>query len=37
MVTSKKGRHSGQKKSFKLEDIWRIRTRFESFSDNIKV
>lgn len=29
MVTSKKGRHSGQKKPFKLEDIWHIRTRLE--------
>ena len=29
MVMSNKGRHSGQKKPFKLKDIWRIRTRLE--------
>ncbi len=29
MVTSNNGRHSGQKKPFKLEDIWRIRPRIE--------
>ncbi|WP_017101394.1 hypothetical protein [Vibrio tasmaniensis] len=26
---TKKGHLTGQKKSFKLEDIWRIRTRLE--------
>ena len=26
---TKKGHRTGQKKPFKLEDIWRIRTRLE--------
>lgn len=35
MLTTTKGRHLGQKKPFKLEDIWRIRTRLE-IEGNIK-
>ncbi len=29
VTTIKQRRHLGQKKPFKLEDIWRIRTRLE--------
>jgi hypothetical protein len=29
MVTQQDTKHIGQKRPFKLEDIWRIRTRLE--------
>ena len=35
MLTNKKGRATGQKKPFKMEDIWRIRTRLE-IEENLK-
>ncbi len=36
MVACKKGRHLGQKKPFKLEDICRIRIRLEIEGNSIQ-